>query len=146
MLHRVLRGKQIVFNPDCRTDLIQLSAGKDDPGCMGRNVPRQTLDPQGGFIQLLIPPVGIDHLVKPRILLNRRLQRHLYPKRHSFAKHVNLPQRNLQNPADIAQHLLGAQRTERRNMRDMLFAILFSDILNHFVAPVIRKVGINIRH
>ena len=87
-----------------------------------------------------------NRLFEPRHIVHGLLQRDLRHVGDHPAQGIDLPGQDAQRFAGIAQHLLGAQRVERDDVRHMMCPITFMDIVDDLLAAVIRKIGIDIRH
>ena len=83
-----------------------------------------------------------------RLACDCRRQRHgrCGVLRHQFAQLVDLPVGHLQHASDIAQHAPRLQRTESDDLRHLVPAVALLYILDHFAAPLLAKIDIEVRH
>ena len=65
---------------------------------------------------------------------------------HQLSQAVALGIRHLQHPGDIAHRHAAEHLTKGSDVADMVFAVFFSAILNHFVAAGILNIDVDIRH
>ena len=92
--------------------------------------------------------VAIAHFLQTRFAFNRLrkcdgLRRVV---RNEGGDLIHLPIRHAQHAPHIAHRGLGLQLAEGDDLRDAIFAIFAPDIGNHFVAPVLAEINIEIRH
>lgn len=59
---------------------------------------------------------------------------------------VDVVTRPVEDPADVAENLLGAQSAKGDDLTDVLVAILIVNVLEDLPPPVIRDVQVNVRH
>ena len=67
-------------------------------------------------------------------------------RRHQLSQAVALGVRHLQHPGDIAHRHAAEHLTKGSDVADVVFAVFFSAIFNHFVAARILNIDIDIRH
>ena len=67
-------------------------------------------------------------------------------RRHQLSQAVALGIWHFQHPSDIAHRHAAEHLTEGSDVADMVFAVFFSAILNHFVAAGILNINVDIRH
>ena len=86
--------------------------------------------------------------LQSRLVLDRALERDRVRGilRHQFAKLVDLPVGHLQHAPDVAQHAAGLQRAEGDDLGDLVAAVFLLDVTDHFVAPVLAEVDVEVRH
>ena len=97
---------------------------------------------------------ALDHLFLARRLTQARLvgnglrQRYRVRRigRHQLAQPVHLAIGHLQDAPDVAQHGAGLQRTEGDDLRHLAAAIFLLHIADHFFAPVLAEVDVEVRH
>ena len=65
---------------------------------------------------------------------------------HELGELVDLAERHFEHPADIAQDAARQERTEGDDLRDPVSAIALAHVSDHFVAPVLAEVDVEIRH
>ena len=70
----------------------------------------------------------------------------LVRRRHQLSQAIALGIRHFQHPGDIAHRHAAEHLTEGSDIADVVFAVFFSAIFNHFVAAGILNIDINIRH
>ena len=91
----------------------------------------------------------IAAFVIPLVRLVKHSSQGHVPALHGFwvrlgqllAKRVRLPQ----HAGRVLERLLRLDGAVRDNLRDFVFAVLFSDVANHFPAPTLVKVDIEVR-
>ena len=101
----------------------------------------------------------IQHLFGGRVILvlltqigvffNANRQRNvpaLVRRRHQLSQAVALGVRHFQHPGDIAHRHAAEHLTKGSDITNMVFAVLFSAIFNHFVAASILDINVDIRH
>ena len=66
--------------------------------------------------------------------------------RHELAELVDLPVGHLQHAPDVAQHAARLQRAEGDDLRDLVAAVFFLHVADHFVAPVLAEIDVEVRH
>ena len=83
------------------------------------------------------------------VLFNANRQRNvpaLVWRRYQLSQAVALGIRHLQHPGDIAHRHAAEHLTKGSDVADMVFAVFFSAIFNHFVAASILNIDVDIRH
>ena len=113
---------------------------------MDGDVARQSLDPPCEVdhpANALVPLVNAPEI---RGLMKCTLQRDIQFRRDELGDGRYFAERHFKYAPDIADRSLCPHRTERCNLRDMIFAVTLLDIRNHPSAVDIVKVDINIRH
>ncbi len=66
--------------------------------------------------------------------------------RHELAELVDLAIGHLQHAADVAQHAARLQRAESDDLGDAVAAVFFLDVADHFVAPFLAEVDVEVGH
>ena len=65
---------------------------------------------------------------------------------HELGELVDLAERHFEHPADIAQDAARQERAESDDLRDAVSAIALAHVSDHFVAPVLAEVDVEIGH
>jgi hypothetical protein len=66
--------------------------------------------------------------------------------RHELGELVDLAVAAFEHPADVAQHAARLQGAEGDDLRDPVAAVALLDVGDHFVAPLLAEVDVEIRH
>ena len=65
---------------------------------------------------------------------------------HELGELVDLAERHFEHPADVAQDAARQERAEGDDLRDAVGAIALAHVGDHFVAPVLAEVDVEIGH
>ena len=88
-------------------------------------------------------------LTQISVLFDANRQRNvpaLVRRRHQLSQAVALGVRHFQHPGDIAHRHAAEHLTKGSDVTDVVFAVFFSAIFNHFVAASILDINVDIRH
>ena len=88
--------------------------------------------------------VRVDHFPEARFRLQRVFHRHLEVGRDHLGDPVDLGVRHLEDPSDVADGAPGLPRPERDELGDVLLPVLALDVGDHFLAPVLAEVAIDV--
>ena len=115
---------------------------------MGRGVGIEPLEPLGDRQHPGDLAVGLGRLLQPRLVGHRLFQRHRMGGilRHQLGELVDLAKRHLKHPADIAHHAPGQERAEGDDLRHPVRPVALAHIGDHFVAPLLAEIDVEIRH
>ena len=127
-------GRAAVRGPLERHDLGQRLAADDDPGGVGRGVPRDPLELLGDGDQLVDPIVAGDQLAQLRRGLDRPLEADVQLVGDRLGDPVRLRVGEAHRPPHVADGGLGAQRPEGDDLRHPVVAVLAGDVCDHLVA------------
>ena len=85
---------------------------------------------------------------QPRLAVDRLGERHRIGRVHrdQLAQPVDLAIGHLQHAPDIAAHRARLQLAEGDDLRHLVLAVSALDIVDHFVAPVLAEVDVEVRH
>ena len=65
---------------------------------------------------------------------------------HQLRHAIDVGQRHIQRAARVANRRARAQRAERDDLRDLVFAVLVDGVVDHLRAPIVGEVHVNIGH
>ncbi len=131
-----------------RRELDQRPIADDDAGGMGRGVGVEALEPLGDREHLGDLLVRLRRLLQPRFVRHRLLEGDRMGRvlRHELGELVDLAERHFEHPADVAQDAARQERAEGDDLRDAVGAVALAHISDHFVAPVLAEVDVEIGH
>ena len=113
---------------------------------MGARVTRHALQQQGCVNQALYPLVGIVAVFQIRVDAHGAFQRNVQLPRDHLGDLVGLLVSVAKHAADIAHNAPGGHGAEGNDLGHMVAAVLAGYIVDHFLAALIAKININIRH
>ena len=145
LLHRPLRGDFVPRSLVERRVLGDRPGRNHDTSRVDRGMPRHAFEPPGDAQQLLHLRIGPLHFLERRALFERLVERHIQRRRNLFRNLVDVGKRHLQHAPDIANDRLGFHRAERDDLRHVLAAVLPGDVVDHFAAPPLAEIDIDIR-
>ncbi len=90
---------------------------------------------RGGFLEARLQLDGLFQAHRRRRIL-----------RHQLGQLVDLAERQFEDAAGIAHDAARQKRSESDDLRDFIVAVASPDIGNHFVAPLLTEIDIEIRH
>ncbi len=131
-----------------RHELGQRPVADDDARRMGRGVGIESFEPLGDGEHVRHPLVGLGRLLQSCFVRHRLLQRDRMGgvHRHQLGELVDLAERHLQHPADVAHDAAGEERAEGDDLRHPVGAVAVAHIGDHLVAPVLAEVDVEVRH
>ena len=66
-------------------------------------------------------------------------------KGNEFGNFIRVAIRHAQHPADVPDCPPGFHGAESNDLSDFILTVFFGDVFDHFIAPIIGKIQINIR-
>ena len=144
LLHRPLRDDFVLLALVERHELGQRPRRDDDAGGMDRGVARHALETPRDGEQLLDPLVLLLHLLERRVLVERLVERHVERRRDRLGDAVGIRVRDVHHAGDVAHDGARLHRPERDDLRDVLAAVLARDVLDHFAAPPLAEVDVDV--
>ena len=144
LLHRPLRDDFVLLALVERDELGQRPRRDHDAGGVHRGVAGHPLEALRDGQQLLDPLVLLLHLLEDRALDQRLLERHVERRRDRLRDAVGVGVRNVHHPGDVAHDRARLHRPERDDLRDVLAAVLVRDVLDHFAAPPLAEVDVDV--
>ena len=143
--HGILCRNDIVIG--LQGHIIGRGPARDQDTCrVGARVTWHTLQQQGCVDQTLDPLVGIVAVFQIRVDAHRPIQCNVQLPRDHLGDLVGLLVSVAKHAADIAHHAPGSHGAEGDDLRHMVAAVLAGYIVDHFLAALIAKININIRH
>ena len=118
----------------------------DDAGRMGRRIARHALNFQRRIDQLVHRFVFCTGTAQLRRLFQCVSERNVKIARDQLGHGVYRRIRHAHGAPHVAHGGTRRQCTERNDLGDMVFAVLFGHIVDHFAAALIAKVDVKIRH
>ena len=85
-----------------------------------------------------------DHVLEDRVLGERLVERHVERRRDLLGDAVDVGIRHVERAADVPHHGLRLHRPEGDDLRDVLAAVLPRDVVDHFAAPPLAEVHVDI--
>ena len=127
---------------------MQRPVADDDAGGVGGGVGIKPLEQTGDFKEppdALVLFHGLAQFLLARQRLGERdgLRRIL---RHQLGEFVDLSERHFENATDAAQNAARQEGAEGDDLRDSVGAVAASDIVDHFAAPRLAEVDVEVRH
>ena len=113
---------------------------------MNGRMPRQSFQPSGRNKQTVQLFVRFHHLFQSAVFGKCLVERHFRQIGNQPAERCDVPGVDIHDLADIADYLPRRQGAEGDDVGDMVFAVGFIYILQHFLTPVIGNIGVDIRH
>ena len=143
--HNILRDRHAVVRGErhIRFDRVMRD---DDAGRMGRRIARHALNFQRRIDQLVHRFVFCTGTAQLRRLFQRVSERNVKIARDQLGHGVYRRIRHAHGAPHVAHGGTRRQCTERNDLGDMVFAVLFGHIVDHFAAALIAKVDVKIRH
>ena len=131
-----------------RRELDQRPIGDDDAGGMGGGVGIEPFEPFGDRQHPGDLLVGLRRFLQPRLIRHRLLECHRMGRilGHELGELVDLAERHFEHPADVAQDAARQERAESDDLRDTVGAVALAHIADHFVAPLLAEVDVEIGH
>ena len=115
---------------------------------MGRGVGIEPFEPSGDRQHFGDARIGLGRFAEARLVDDRLFQRDRIGGvlRHQLGEFVDLAERHFEHAPDIAHHAARQERAEGDDLRDAVGAIALADIGDHFVAPVLAEIDVEIGH
>jgi len=88
--------------------------------------------------------VVLLHLLQRRVLLERLVERHVERRWNLLGHFVDVGKRHLEHAPDVADDGLRLHRAKGDDLRDVLAAVFPCDVLDHFAAPPLAEVDVDI--
>ena len=108
-------------------------------------MPCHPLEPLGDRDELSDPFVLLDHLLEGRTLFEGLGEGHVECRRNRFRHLVGVCVRYVHHARDIADHGARLHGSERDDLRDVLAAVLARHVVDHFPAPPLAEVDVDVR-
>ncbi len=147
--HREL-GRDVAFALATRAlqrDVVhERIARNDDPGRMRGRVSRDPLHFPRGVDQLANRVFALIDGPQFRHLRQRAVNRDSRPDWDQLGDAVGLGERASHRPPDVAHRRFRGQRPEGHDLGHPVVAIFGHDVVDDFVAPVVREVDVDVRH
>ena len=121
-------------------------ARDDDAGRVRGRVARHALDGQRGLDQLVHLRVGFVEGLQVGRDLQRAAQRHLELHRDQLGDLVDVLVRHAHDAADVAHGGAGGHGAEGDDLRDMVAAVFFVDVVDDFLAALVAEVDVKVGH
>ncbi len=125
-----------------RDDLVQRSRGDDDARGVDRRVADLSLERATGVEQFLRALVRVVHRLEVGLLLERDIDGDIDPLGDEFRDLVDLGERDVHHPPDVADRGARLQRSEGDDLRDM--PVLLTDIVDDIAAAVLTQIDIDV--
>ena len=144
LLHVPLRG-DFVARPFIERRVVGDRPGRNHHACgVHRGVARHPFQPPPDVEHFLDLGVLPGHLLQHRVLGQRLVQRHVERRRNLLGDAVHVGVGHVERAADVAHHGLGLHGAERDDLRDVLAPVLARDVLDHFSAPALAEVHVDV--
>src|ERR1035437_5729756 len=144
LLHGPL-GRDFVARPLVERRIFGDRLGRDnDARGVDRGVARHPLETPGDAQQLLDARIGLFHRLEGLAFLKGFLERHVERRGNLLGDLVHVGERHLQHATDVADHRLRLHRAERDDLRDVLAAVLARDVVDHFAAPPLAEIDVDV--
>ena len=142
--HRHIRARITIE----RDQLVQRPVPDHNTSGVSRRIAQQPFDRLPNIQQSLDRLVSLFLFFQARFLFTRADNRHRLNAldRDHLRQAVYLPIRHLQHTPDIAHRRLRLQGSKSNNLRDPVPAIAALNVGNHFLAPILTKIDVEIRH
>ncbi len=85
-----------------------------------------------------------DHVLEDRVLVERLVERHVERRRDLLGDPIDVGIRHVERAPDVAHHGLRLHRPEGDDLRDVLAAVLPRDVVDHFAAPPLAEVHVDV--
>ena len=129
-----------------RHDLGQRLSRDDDPGRMGRGVPRHALELLRDADELVDPIVPRHELAQRRRGLHGAVERDVQLVRDRLRDPIGLRVGEAHGASDVADGRLRAERPEGDDLRHPVVAVLAGDVLDDLVPARVLEVDVDVRH
>ena len=117
-----------------------------DPGGMGGCVAGQPFETEGGVEELPDARIGAGQLVEPRLLGYRLPERDPEHLGNELGDPVHVAVGEIEGPPHVPDDAAGRHGAEGDDLADLVPAVLLGNILDHFLAPVLAEVDVDIGH
>ncbi len=129
-----------------RNHFIQRQRRHDDAGRMDARMARQSLQLCSNAKQVLVFFFGLYDFPQAVIFGQRLLQRDAGTIGNQAADEIDIPLIHGKHFADIPDHLLRPEGSERHDVGNMVIPVFLPDIINDILSPVILDIRVDIRH
>ena len=89
---------------------------------------------------------SVIHCFQVRRNLQRMVQRHFQFSRNQLGHLIHVLVRHTHHAADITHGGTGGHSAKGHDLCHMVTAILAVDVINHFLAALVTKVNVKVRH
>ena len=125
--------------------LLQRLGGDHDAGGMGGRVPDQALEFAGVLQQPLVDGILL-RLGQLRNHLHRLVERHVQLRRHQLGQVIDVPERHVERPADVADDGARLHRAEGDDLGHVVLAITLADVVDDTVTVAVVEVDVDVGH
>ena len=131
-----------------RHQFFQRSVANDDARRVRRGIAVEALELQCDLEEGLHRGVAVALFLQPGFVIQRLLQRHRIGRihRNEFRQPVDLAIGHLQHAAHVTRHHARLQFAEGDDLRHPVLAITLLHVGDDFVAPVLAKIDVEVRH
>ena len=131
-----------------RHQLDQRPVADDDARGVGRGVGQQAFEPLGDRQHLFDSRVGLGGFLEFWLVGDRLFEGHGLGRvlRHQLGELVDLAERHFEHAPDVAHHAARQKRAEGDDLGDAILAVAMAHIGDHFVAPVLAEVDVEVGH
>jgi len=145
VLHGPLGRDFVLLAAIERSELHHLPWRNDDARGVHRRVPRHPFQAPGHLQQFAHALVLAFKVGQRGHLLDRLVEAHVERAGNQLGHAVNFGDRELHHAPDVADHGASLHGAERDDLRHVFAAVLLRDVLDHFGAPPLAEVDIDIR-
>ena len=145
LLHRPLRDDFVLRTLVERHELGERLRCDHDSRRVHRRMPCHPLEPLGDRDELSDPFVLLDHLLESRTLFEGLGEGHVECRRNRLRHLVGVGVRDVHHARDVADHGARLHGSERDDLRDVLAAVLARHVVDHFPAPPLAEVDVDVR-
>ena len=109
---------------------------------------QQALQPLGDRQHLFDSRIGLGGFLEFWLVGDRLFEGHGlgWVLRHELRELVDLAERHFEHSPDIAHHAARQKRAESDDLSDAILAVALAHISDHFVAPILAKVDVEVWH
>ena len=129
-----------------RDIFVHGAAGDQHAGGVGRGVARHALELARRVDELFDALVVVIGRLKFGIDGERLVERHVQREGDHLGHRVGLGIAHVQHAADVPHDRLGGHCAEGDDLRDVICAVAPGDVIDHFAAPLVVKVDVQIGH
>ena len=146
--HRKLRRDRAVTAARQRNELVRRLLADHDARRVHRGMAWKAFQPQTHIDQIMYLFIFLVKRAELRVHLQRArdVHRRIALARYHLGDPVHIIIRKVERAPDIADHALCRHRTESNDLNDLVMTVLFTDIIDHFLPPLITEINVDIGH
>ncbi len=131
-----------------RHEFDQRPVADHDAGGVGRSVGIEAFELLGDGEHVRHALVLRRRLLKAGLVRNRLLEGNRMGRvlRHELGEPVDLPERHLEHPSDVAQHAASEERAECDDLSHAVGAVAVAHVGDDLVASLLAEVDVEVRH